>query len=513
MSQNIFDTEYFPTPDDVIRKMVSPYTKGIDRLQILEPSAGTGSILDYLVNSYACKVPKQNLYACEINPELTLVLQGKGYKILADDFLSYKPAHTFDLIVMNPPFSNGCDHLLHAWDMMFTGDIVCLLNAETIRNPYSMNRKRLATVIEQNGSVEFLGRCFSGASRQTNVEVAMVRLHKNVEDSRWHIDFGDNAKVDGVPDFKDAVASGSELAIVDKLGDYLHAWDKAQEAAIEFIKARKKLDFYVTAFMSTDDVSKLVGEQMAAMRKSDNAMQVAYNAFLNTAKSKAWREIITNLGMEKYMTANLRKTFDQFCESQGAYELNRDNIYKLIQFVCLNSKNILKKAVVDVYDMFTKFHKDNTVLTEGWKTNSQFKVNKKVILPYFISYGYGSHYSADSYRWDEYRDIDKVMCFLTGLDYDSLDHLSEKGVAKKQAHGWGFQAYRDADEFDDWEHLSLRQAIALVKIGDNSLHESEFFKFRCYKKGTLHIIFKSDDLWARFNLAVNEGKKELGFTK
>lgn len=506
---NIFDTEYFPTPDNVISQMVMPYKSNIKKLQILEPSAGTGSILDYLANSYSCKVPKESLYAVEINPELVMVLQGKGYKILADDFLSYKPTHTFDLVVMNPPFSNGDEHLLHAWDFMFTGDIVCLLNAETIRNPYTAKRKRLASIIEQNGSVQYLGKCFRGASRQTNVEVAMVRLHKNVEDARWHIDFGDGAKVDGVPDFKEAVSSGSELAIVDKLGDYLHAWDKAQEAAIEFIKARKKLEFYVTAFMGAEDVSKLVGEQMAAMKGSDNAMQVAYNTFLNTAKSKAWKQIISNLGMEKYMTANLRKTFDQFCESQGAYELNRENIYKLIQFVCLNSQNILKKAVVDVYDMFTKFHKDNTEHTEGWKTNSQFKVNKKIILPCFVSSEWSGHFRADWNRYSEYRDIDKVMCFISGLPYENLNSLSEQGKEKLNQMG-GYKFEREAT-VEDYEHLSLEKAITFVRVGDSSLHESEFFNFRCYKKGTLHIIFKSEDLWARFNLAVNDGKKQLGY--
>ena len=506
---NIFDTEYFPTPDNVISQMVMPYKSNIKKLQILEPSAGTGSILDYLANSYSCKVPKESLYAVEINPELVMVLQGKGYKILADDFLSYKPTHTFDLVVMNPPFSNGDEHLLHAWDFMFTGDIVCLLNAETIRNPYTAKRKRLASIIEQNGSVQYLGKCFRGASRQTNVEVAMVRLHKNVEDARWHIDFGDGAKVDGVPDFKEAVSSGSELAIVDKLGDYLHAWDKAQEAAIEFIKARKKLEFYVTAFMGAEDVSKLVGEQMAAMKGSDNAMQVAYNTFLNTAKSKAWKQIISNLGMEKYMTANLRKTFDQFCESQGAYELNRENIYKLIQFVCLNSQNILKKAVVDVYDMFTKFHKDNTEHTEGWKTNSQFKVNKKIILPCFVSADWSTHFRADWNRYSEYRDIDKVMCFISGLPYENLNSLSEQGKEKLNQMG-GYKFEREAT-VEDYEHLSLEKAITFVRVGDSSLHESEFFNFRCYKKGTLHIIFKSEDLWARFNLAVNDGKKQLGY--
>ena len=156
--------------------MIAPYRKEISKRQILEPSAGTGSILDYLSDGYGYKAPKANMYACEINPELVMVLQGKGYKILADDFLSYKPSHTFDLIVMNPPFSNGDDHLLHAWDIMWTGDVVCLLNAETIRNPYTQKRKLLAQIIQEHGSVEYLGKCFRSASRQTNVEVAMVRL-------------------------------------------------------------------------------------------------------------------------------------------------------------------------------------------------------------------------------------------------------------------------------------------------------------------------------------------------
>lgn len=97
---NIFDTEYFPTPREVISQMIAPYRKNISKKQILEPSAGTGSILDYLADSYGYKAPKANMYACEINPELVMVLQGKGYKILADDFLSYKPSHTHLILLL-----------------------------------------------------------------------------------------------------------------------------------------------------------------------------------------------------------------------------------------------------------------------------------------------------------------------------------------------------------------------------------------------------------------------------
>lgn len=514
MSVNLFDKEFYPTPDHVIRKMVQPYIEskdGLRKMQILEPSAGNGAILDYISKERTTysywQADKANVYALERNAELQLVLQGKGYKMLGDDFLSYQPLHSFDLIIMNPPFSNGDEHLLHAWEIMRTGDIVCLLNAETINNPYTQRRQLLKKIVEQNGSVEMLGNCFANADRRTGVEVALVRLHKEQEDSRWKINFGSEARMEGSPDFAQAVASGSELAINDKLGSYLHAWAKAQEAAVEFIKARKKLDFYVTAFMSTEEVSKLVGEQLRAMQGSSTDMQAAYNAFLNVAKSKAWREIIANLGMDKYMTANLRKSFDQFCEAQGAYELNRENIYKLVQFVCLNTNQIMKKAVADVYDMFVKFHKDNAVIQEGWKTNSPFKVNKKVILPYFVETSWGSTYYVSYDRFDEYRDIDKVMCYLTGTPYEQLNTLTEEALERKRQNPYRFE---DTLTPKDYKYLSLPKAIGMVKVGDSSLHESAFFQFRCYKKGTLHIIFKDDDLWAKFNLTVNEGKMELG---
>lgn len=517
MSVNLFDKEFYPTPDHVIRKMVQPYIEskdGMRKMQVLEPSAGSGAILDYISKEHTSysywKASKANVYALEANAELQLVLQGKGYKMLGDDFLTYQPMHYFDLIIMNPPFSNGDEHLLHAWEIMHTGDIVCLLNAETINNPYTQRRQLLKKIIEQNGTVEMLGNCFARADRRTNVDVALVRLHKVQEDSRWQINFGSEARMEGKPDFAEAVASGSELAINDKLGSYLHAWEKAQEAAVEFIKARKKLDFYVTAFMSTEDVSKLVGEQLKQMQGSEHDMQAAYNAFLNVAKSKAWREIIANLGMEKYMTANLRKTFDQFCEAQGAYELNRENIYKLVQFVCLNSGQIMKKAVVDVYDMFVKFHKDNAVHTEGWKTNSPFKVNKKVILPCFVDASWSRTYHATYTRYDEYRDIDKVMCYLMGIAYEQLDTLTEEALERKRQQPYRFE---DTLTPKDYKYLSLQRAINMVKVGDSSLHESTFFQFRCYKKGTLHLIFKDDALWAKFNLTVNEGKMQLGYGK
>jgi hypothetical protein len=107
---------------------------------------------------------------------------GKDHPVVGFDWLEYDGVCYYDAIIMNPPFSNGDDHLLKAWDWMFDGEIVCLLNEETIKNPCNEARKRLAGIIEQHGNVEFLGTAFDIAERKTLVNVALVYLKKVGQD-------------------------------------------------------------------------------------------------------------------------------------------------------------------------------------------------------------------------------------------------------------------------------------------------------------------------------------------
>ena len=58
-------------------------------------------------------------------------------RIVHDNFLRFNSRKHYDLIVMNPPFSNGDEHLLHAIELQSRngGAIRCVLNAETLLNP------------------------------------------------------------------------------------------------------------------------------------------------------------------------------------------------------------------------------------------------------------------------------------------------------------------------------------------------------------------------------------------
>lgn len=125
------DEDFYPTPREVAVTLVQ---KAVEYLDIskpwsfLEPSAGKGDI--------ACCVPYQG---CE---SFALVERSKdraqylrerfnGFDKVAvfeADFLECDPLikKEFDIIVMNPPFSNNQapKHILHAWSMLKSGGVL-----------------------------------------------------------------------------------------------------------------------------------------------------------------------------------------------------------------------------------------------------------------------------------------------------------------------------------------------------------------------------------------------------
>ena len=104
-----------------------------------------------------------------------LILRAKGYRLISDDFLTFSTNKRYDLILMNPPFSNGDEHLLKAIQLMESGgQIVCLLNAETVRNPYTQRRRLLMSLLSKyEAHIEFIANAFKHAQRKTDVELPL----------------------------------------------------------------------------------------------------------------------------------------------------------------------------------------------------------------------------------------------------------------------------------------------------------------------------------------------------
>jgi hypothetical protein len=125
---------YFPTPNDVIDIMLD-YAQIEPHHTILEPSAGSGAIVD--------RLPDDNLVVVyEVNHSLCEILQAKGFDARPIDFLTeIEGAFSFDRVLMNPPFENQQDieHVLAAFERLQSGGrLVSVMSP----SPFFSNNKR-----------------------------------------------------------------------------------------------------------------------------------------------------------------------------------------------------------------------------------------------------------------------------------------------------------------------------------------------------------------------------------
>ncbi len=105
----------FPTPPGVARYVVelADIEPG---MTVLEPSAGTGALLDAVPKGCA-------VTAVEIVLSLADRLRRLERRVLCQNFLEYDEGLRFDRVVMNPPFDHGSDikHIEHARELLAPG--------------------------------------------------------------------------------------------------------------------------------------------------------------------------------------------------------------------------------------------------------------------------------------------------------------------------------------------------------------------------------------------------------
>lgn len=474
----MFGPDFYPTPLGVSLKMLAKIPS--KARYILEPSAGKGDLAEAIRGN--ARYDNRKVDTIEANPELAQVLASKGFPVVGHDWLSYDGVSYYDAIVMNPPFSEGARHLLRAWDFLHGGDIVCLLNRETIDNPYSAERKRLADVIKDHGSVEYLGDCFSSAIRKTGVDVAMVHLVKVGEDDDADLWASDSQEREADEFIGPEEAA---LAIRDELGNMEHFYNAANDHMLKaFAHLRKAASYLHANGVSTgSDYREIVGLAL------DNR-SAARAEFSIRHRRDAWKRVFDKLQFHRWLDKKQREAFIRDIETNSNVPFTAQNIKGTLQNVIAQRKRLFEQSVANVFDELTKFYKGNTNHTEGWKTNSDYMVNEKLVFPYGCSFD-PSPWRRFSLRWtgstiDIYSDLDRILCVLAGEIFDNCRTIRTALDEAFSKLGGG------------------------VKAPFNNTCESRFFNIKFFMKGTVHLEWRDRELWGKFNQAAAAGKAWLG---
>lgn len=533
---------FYPTPLPVAEKLL----QGIDWdmiLDVLEPSAGKGNLISAIAQKLGYRRrysgQKVNVDCVEIDPHLRSILQYEycgsrseelyqerntlnekqrynpelgaegeltqeeqarlkklnseldnlhaiAVHIIHDDFLTLDTRKHYDLIVMNPPFSDGDTHLLKAIQIQENGGkIRCILNAETLRNPYTNRRKVLQTKLTELGAeVEYPKGAFTDAERKTDVDIAIIRINIPCKKRESTI-FERLRKAAAV---EQQVADVTEMTVSDFIGQIVSRFKVEADAGIELIREYEAMKPYILDSFEEErygiypTLTLCVGEPGRFIRGSVPSI----NQYLQLVRAKYWAALFSNKEFVGKLTSNLRNEYTHKVSAMSAYDFTIFNIQQISEQMNAEMGRGIEETIIALFDKLTQEHAwypecaKNIHYYSGWKTNKAHKVNSKVILPIhgiFSDYSWSKETFQVREAESTIADIEKVFDYLDGDMTASVDLC---GVLQR----------------------------ACEEGQTRNIH-CKYFDVTLYKKGTMHIKFRTQDIVDRFNIYCCRKKRWL----
>ena len=467
----MFNKDFYPTPENLVFKMLQKVNKKRG-LSILEPSAGKGNIVDKMLQFLSLK--NSSIDCIEKDSELQNFLKGKGYRLVFDDFLQYQTRKKYDLIVMNPPFSNGEKHLLKAIELMeYGGQIVCLLNAETLRNICNVYRQDLKNKLEEfNAEIEFIENAFLEAERKTTVEVALITI--NIPSSLPESDIFKNlqaAKEESK--LKDEEYQYKDLTHSDFVKGIVERFNFEVDLGVKLINEYEKLSSFLKRGFA--DTTYKIFEFTVNNERTD-----LINNFIRSIRYKYWETLFQSDKFRNLFTTELRKIYEAKLNDLKNYDFNEFNILQIQKDMESHILNSVENTILALFDKLSYQHYYNEEFSKnihyynGWKTNKAYKINKKVIIPLNATDWYDKSFRYTRATFETLSDIEKVLNYINNKEIESID----------------------LDE-------TLKNTL---EKGQNKNIECKYFFLTFYKKGTCHITFKDDDLLLKFNIFGSQRK-------
>lgn len=159
--------QLFPTPKILAQRMIERATQGAGcaGFRVLEPSAGTGVLVDAVIDSatgadccwtVAVEVDGRLAAELERRRDLRLYANDGNHKIVCGDFLACgEELGTFDRILMNPPFANAQDieHVTHALRMLKPGGRLVAIMSVGVTFRQDNRTVAFRTLVEGRGGV------------------------------------------------------------------------------------------------------------------------------------------------------------------------------------------------------------------------------------------------------------------------------------------------------------------------------------------------------------------------
>lgn len=503
MNQQANFKDFFPISPAIAQEL----TRGLHLIgkNALEPQAGKGDLVDFLQSSGA------NVTACEIIEDLAAIVSTKC-EFLKYDFFNVGRGDIshMDYIIMNPPFSTAEKHINYAWDIAPEGCIIrALMNSKTYYSQHTRGRSALGNLIKDFGKVVGEGRWFAQSERQTDVDVICIELVKpsSGKEDEWaeFFDYEPEVEEEQIPGIMgyDVITS-----VVNRVVESMKKYEHVMETAVQMEKL-------------CGDLMPL-GESLTFTLKSENVPKTR-DTFRKQLQKGAWQRLFKDLGLEKFFTQLVQDKVNKFAEHQSKVPFTVKNVRGMFEVIFGTSDGLMKESYVDVFERLTSHYHDNQYKPEGWKTNSHYMINRKMIVPHVVEVDAAIRWGCRQAEIIE--DLYKVLCHFEGEKYDDKKslysffchrYLTKEEIAAdprfiEQVQSWYDNIKRKGEvtvKFNDFFETQVNSKHGTYNyrhiLQRNTWYDWTFFEIKFYKKGTMHLKWKDEGVWRRFNKLICE---------
>jgi hypothetical protein len=230
--------------------------------------------------------------------------------------------------------------------------------------------------------------------------------------------------------------------------------EKRDRALQLFEEAAAKLK---EAHAVLDSVTKHAGPDSNVYRDLSYSTDGFVKACQKKIDERFWLHIMDTTQLVTLMDSQAKDEFRKSME-KDVPALTVDNVCGTVSAFVGNSENIFNRGVVNAFRQ----------LDFKYKTNNAFRLDKKVILRNALTTGWGFHFNSYMRTDERLRDVERVFCVFDGKP--------------TFPHGGGVVG-----------------AIYTAMHEKRRDGESEYFRFKMHKNGTLHIWFKNMKLVNKCN--------------
>jgi hypothetical protein len=396
--------QFYPTPSRLAYLARNKF-KSKNIVRILEPSAGRANLLSPFLSGHM----RPELIDCiEIDLNNQAILRAKGLNVIDGDFMQSDLAAMYSHIIMNPPFNHGADHVLKAFDLLINGELVAIVNAETVHMPNTAKRQHLVSLIQRYGEVEFHQEAFTDPDtlRKTNVEIALIWMQKTADIKH---NFTETLEIDTTSGIENEVTQGLALR-GNTIGNAVAVFNASVASLRSAELAQEEASYY----------KNLLGMPLNRLQSSDippEGLQTRFNKGYDDLKDRAWANILQTTEFSKYLSSKAYDRLTSDFVSVKKLNFTEVNIRGFLLGLVGSQADMNMQMLLDCFDEITKYIPENRAYYRGWKSNLKHKEQAyRVQMTRFIIPRVNSYYSGNI-AFDTIKklgDFDKTFAMLDG---------------------------------------------------------------------------------------------------